>query len=65
MICKLLESDSIADGIIDYVSKLGVDLLILNARDHGALGRMGSAASKISNHAPCDVVLLKNVQKSI
>lgn len=58
--CVLIEADSIADGIIEYVQKQKIDLLILNGHHHGTFGRMGSVASKISNNAPCDVVILKN-----
>ncbi|WP_116964831.1 universal stress protein [Fastidiosibacter lacustris] len=59
--CKLIEADSVADGIIEYAQKNKIDLLILNGHHHGILGRMGSVASKIANNAPCDVVILKNV----
>ena len=58
---KLIENDSIAEGIVNYVHKCDIDLLVLNGHHHGMFGRMGSVASKISNNAPCDVLILKNV----
>ncbi|MDA0911108.1 MAG: universal stress protein [Proteobacteria bacterium] len=60
VICKVIDADSVADGIIEYIEKQKIDLLILNGHHHGVFGRMGSVASKISNNAPCDVVILKN-----
>lgn len=57
---KLIENDSIADGIVSYVRECNIDLLVLNGHHHGIFGRMGSVASKISNNAPCDVMILKN-----
>lgn len=59
---KMIEADTVYDGIIQYVRDNSIELLILNGHKHRALGRINSISSKISVNTPCDVMILKHAR---
>lgn len=59
VITKVIDADSVTDGIINYIHNHNIELLVLNGHHHGLLWRMGSVASKLANNAPCDIFIFK------
>jgi nucleotide-binding universal stress UspA family protein len=58
----LSSSVSVADEIISYAEKEKVDLIIIGSRGLGGAATrffMGSVASKVIEHAPCSVYVVK------
>ena len=48
-------------AILELAKELKVDLIIVGSQsEHGFLGSLGSTASGVVNHAPCDVLVLKH-----
>lgn len=61
-----VEVGSIKQYILDYINKLGCDLVILgNHSDKAFPSFLGSTAHAIIQHAPCNVMTLKVTKKSI
>ena len=59
----LSSSVSAADEIIDVAEKEKIDLIIIGSRGLGGAATrffMGSVASKVVGHAPCNVYVVKN-----
>lgn len=52
-------SDSPKEEIIEKAKELKVDAIYLNGHAHNLIGRLGSVADYVINHANCDVVVLK------
>ncbi len=58
----LSSSISAADDIVSYAEKEKVDLIIIGSRGLGGAATrffMGSVASKVATHAPCNVYIVK------
>jgi len=58
----LSSSVSAADEIIDVAEKEKIDLIIIGSRGLGGAATrffMGSVASKVVSHAPCNVYVVK------
>ncbi|MCF6767007.1 universal stress protein [Thiotrichales bacterium 19S11-10] len=53
-------SDSPKEEIIEKAKELKVDAIYLNGHKHNLIGRLGSVADYVINHADCDVVVLKH-----
>ncbi|MCF6765655.1 universal stress protein [Thiotrichales bacterium 19S3-7] len=53
-------SDSPKEEIIEKAKELNVDAIYINGHNHNIIGRLGSVADYVINHAKCDVVVLKH-----
>lgn len=53
-------SDNPKEDIINKASDLNADAIYLNGHNHSLIGRLGSVADYVINHAQCDVVVLKS-----
>jgi nucleotide-binding universal stress UspA family protein len=51
-----------ADALVDEAKRLGADLIVVGNRRVQGLGRLlGSVATDVAHHAPCDVYIVKTV----
>jgi nucleotide-binding universal stress UspA family protein len=51
-----------ADALVEEARRLGADLIVVGNRRVQGLGRvLGSVATDIAHHAPCDVYIVKTV----
>ena len=59
--CRLIEGPSPVDGIIDYVEKNSVDLVLVGTRGKTGMKEkiFGTLAERVINHAPVSVLVLK------
>ncbi len=58
---QIVEIGAVSHHIFDQVKKLGCEAIIIGAHNHHDLGDfLGSTASATVNHAPCDVITLKD-----
>jgi len=57
----VLESTSIADGIVDIASQEGVDVIVKTTHGRSGLSRWvyGSVATKVLQNAPCPIFLVR------
>ena len=51
-----------ADSILTVAEQVGADLIVVGARGLGAVERFvrGSVSTKVSHHAPCDVLIVEH-----
>lgn len=56
-----LESGRPADVVLNFSEQLGIDLLVMGSRGHGAFGRiaMGSVSEEVVHHASCPVLMVR------
>ncbi|HKK05484.1 MAG TPA: universal stress protein [Gammaproteobacteria bacterium] len=54
----LISSKSANHEILEWAGQHPVDLLVVGAHDRDAKAPLGSTAMAISNHAPCDVLIV-------
>ncbi|MGF1472730.1 MAG: universal stress protein [Rubrobacteraceae bacterium] len=56
-----LELGRAADGILDFSEHIGVDLVVIGSRGHGAFRRvaLGSVSEEVVHHASCPVVVVR------
>ena len=59
--CRLVEGPRPVDGIIDYVQKNSVDLVLIGTRGKTGMKEkiLGTLAERVVNHAPVSVLVLK------
>ena len=51
-----------AEALVEEAKRLGADLIVVGNRRVQGIGRiLGSVASDVSQHAPCDVYIVKTV----
>ena len=57
----IVETVNIREGIMDYVTESGADLVVLGTRGKGTIRHMliGTTAEKIVQHAPCSILAVK------
>lgn len=57
----LISSNSVADAILSTAKKGKFDLIVIGSRGLGATARfiMGGVASRVVNHAPCSVLVVR------
>ncbi len=57
----VVEADNVADAIVQYAKKHGVDLIVKTTHGRGGLSRLvfGSVAEGVVRHAPCPVLLVR------
>jgi nucleotide-binding universal stress UspA family protein len=55
--CEVTIADSVADGIVDYARREGVDLIAMYTHDRKGLAKLikGSIAAKVKQSAPIEV----------
>lgn len=59
---QLVEIGTVSHHIFDQVKKLECDAVIIGAHHHEDIGDfLGSTANATVNHAPCDVITLKDI----
>jgi len=60
--CRLVEGPRPVDGIIDYVQKNSVDLVLVGTRGKTGMKEkiLGTLAERVVNHAPVSVLVLKH-----
>jgi nucleotide-binding universal stress UspA family protein len=54
-------ADDAAEGIIDEAERQQADLIVLGTRGRGTAARwlLGSVSTKVLQHAPCDVLVVR------
>lgn len=54
-----------ADAIIEYASDTDADVVVVGSRGRGPVASMllGSTSSRIVNHAPCDVFVVRRISE--
>lgn len=57
----VVEADNVADAIVQYAKKHGVDLIVKTTHGRGGLSRLvfGSVAEGVVRHASCPVLLVR------
>lgn len=45
--------------IVEFARKRGIDLIVIGSHTHSGLGVLGSTASYVVTHAPCDVLAVR------
>jgi nucleotide-binding universal stress UspA family protein len=57
----IMNAPSVAEGIINYASTKGIDLIIIGTKGMTGMQKllMGSIADKVTNHALCSVLVVR------
>ncbi len=58
---EVLETSSVADGIVDIASQEEIDVIVKTTHGRSGLSRWvyGSVATKVLQHAPCPIFLVR------
>jgi nucleotide-binding universal stress UspA family protein len=55
----LIESLDVGHALCEWAEEDGISLIVMGAREGGAVTKLGSTATYMARHAPCDVLIVR------
>ncbi len=59
---RYLEVGKPKSEIVQFARKRGIDLIVIGSHTHSGLGVLGSTASYVVTHAPCDTLAVRLIE---